>query len=147
MVRESSVNEENTVKPIEIPPPRPKRKPMHPYPRKMVGPVKTGAHISDELGRSASPSRSNSVRENRSPASVLSAVGSEATCVTDSNLPNCIFSAASSDADDQPSGLFPSDTIPSPEENRSENGSNSPTQGNDSSNEDEHVPTVLDLQT
>ncbi|XP_074378934.1 protein REVEILLE 1-like isoform X2 [Apium graveolens] len=145
VVRESSINEENTVKPIEIPPPRPKRKPMHPYPRKMVSPVKTGgAHISDELRRSASPSHSNSVRENRSPASVLSAVGSEATCVTDSDMPNCIFSAASSDADDQPNGVFPSDTIPSPEENRSENGSNSPTQGNDSSNEDEHVP-MLDM--
>lgn len=145
VVRESSINEENTVKPIEIPPPRPKRKPMHPYPRKMAGPVKSGAHISDELGRSVSPSHSNSGRENRSPASILSAVGSEATCVTDSNMPNCIFSAASSDADDQPSGFFPSDTMPSPEENRSENGSNSPTQGNDSSNEDEHVPTKLDM--
>ncbi|KAL1823457.1 hypothetical protein ACET3Z_010235 [Daucus carota] len=145
VVRESSINEKNTVKPIEIPPPRPKKKPMHPYPRKMVGRVEPGAHLSDELGRSASPSHSVSGRENRSPASVLSAVGSEATCVTDSNMQNCIFSASSSDADDQTNSVFPSDTTPLPEGNRSENGSNSPIQANDSSNEDEHVPTKLEL--
>nr|GEW66107.1 hypothetical protein [Tanacetum cinerariifolium] len=47
------------VKPIEIPP-RPKRKPMHPYPRKFSAPVKTGGHH----GRSTSPNLSGSDQEN-----------------------------------------------------------------------------------
>uniref|UniRef100_A0A251V529 Putative myb domain, plant, Homeodomain-like protein n=1 Tax=Helianthus annuus TaxID=4232 RepID=A0A251V529_HELAN len=35
VVRESTSGDASEVKPIEIPPPRPKRKPMHPYPRKL----------------------------------------------------------------------------------------------------------------
>ncbi|GJT17182.1 transcription factor, MADS-box [Tanacetum coccineum] len=44
VVRESTSGNACEVKPIEIPPPRPKRKPMHPYPRKLSAPVKTGGH-------------------------------------------------------------------------------------------------------
>lgn len=145
MVRDSSSNEDGMEKPIEIPPPRPKRKPMHPYPRKMISSVKPGARLSDESKHSLSPNMSISGRENQSPTSVFSAVGSDATGVTDSGMPNCSLSPASCDADDQRSSLFPSETIPSPEENGSENGSSSPAQGNDDLTQDDVLPTVLDL--
>ncbi|KAJ4872530.1 Protein REVEILLE 1 [Raphanus sativus] len=62
---------------IVIPPPRPKRKPMHPYPRKLV-------NEGDQTSRSVSPSE----RDNRSPTSVLSPVGSEAFGSSDSHSPN-----------------------------------------------------------
>ncbi|XP_035843873.1 protein REVEILLE 1-like [Helianthus annuus] len=42
VVRESTSGDASEVKPIEIPPPRPKRKPMHPYPRKLSAPLKMG---------------------------------------------------------------------------------------------------------
>ncbi|GKD54932.1 zinc finger, PHD-type containing protein [Tanacetum coccineum] len=47
------------VTPIEIPPPRPKRKPMHPYPRKLSALAKMGGHH----GRSTSPNSSGSDQE------------------------------------------------------------------------------------
>ncbi|KAL8130520.1 hypothetical protein V2J09_019675 [Rumex salicifolius] len=58
MARES--NNSNSVKSIEIPPPRPKRKPAYPYPRKLVLPAKKGLD-----------------QENQSPNSVLSAFASD----------------------------------------------------------------------
>lgn len=55
--------------PIEIPPPRPKRKPLHPYPRKQVTPV--GGPALEK-------------RETQSPASVLSPLCSEGEEMTSS---------------------------------------------------------------
>lgn len=52
---------------IEIPPPRPKRKPLHPYPRKRVTPTQT----------------QEEKRETGSPASVLSPLSSEGEEVTE----------------------------------------------------------------
>ncbi|KAL1540718.1 protein REVEILLE 2-like [Salvia divinorum] len=87
VARESNVGDGGSVKPVEIPPPRPKRKPMHPYPRKLVSPIKTGILIPE---RSVSP--------NQSPTSVLSVVGSEQSGGADSCIPNGSPSPVSSSA-------------------------------------------------
>ncbi|KAI3717079.1 hypothetical protein L1987_68424 [Smallanthus sonchifolius] len=84
VVRESTSGDVSEVKPIEIPPPRPKRKPMHPYPRKLSDPLKTGGqHV-----RSTSPNSSCSDQENQSPTSILSAGGSNIFGLGDSGSPN-----------------------------------------------------------
>ncbi|KAL6178298.1 hypothetical protein ACLB2K_049816 [Fragaria x ananassa] len=59
---------EGSLKPIEIPPPRPKRKPMHPYPRK---------HNGSPERRSPSPNFSVAEKGQESPTSVLSIPGSD----------------------------------------------------------------------
>ncbi|KAG6752802.1 hypothetical protein POTOM_042840 [Populus tomentosa] len=76
VVRDSGGSDESSVKPIEIPPPRPKRKPAHPYPRKPVN-VLEGTGASSQLERSPSPNSSVSEKENQSPTSVLSALASD----------------------------------------------------------------------
>ncbi|XP_059285730.1 protein REVEILLE 1-like isoform X1 [Lycium ferocissimum] len=78
VVRESNSGDASSVKPIEIPPPRPKRKPVHPYPRKLAIPVKSGTLVPEKSTRSLSPNMSTSEQENQSPTSVLSAHGSDA---------------------------------------------------------------------
>lgn len=65
------------MKPVEIPPPRPKRKPMHPYPRKSVDFLK-GTSVSNQPERSSSPNFSGGEEGTTSPTSVLSTLGSEA---------------------------------------------------------------------
>ncbi|KAL6493458.1 ER-phagy receptor 1 [Orobanche gracilis] len=62
--------------PIGIPPPRPKKKPLHPYPRKSktTYSINTKVVISHQVEGSAEESVSG--RENCSPTSVLSALGS-----------------------------------------------------------------------
>ncbi|XP_019224959.1 PREDICTED: protein REVEILLE 1-like isoform X2 [Nicotiana attenuata] len=85
VVRESNNGDASSVKPIEIPPPRPKRKPMHPYPRKLATPVKSGTLVPEKSTRSISPNMSMSEQENQSPTSVLSAHGSDALGTADSS--------------------------------------------------------------
>ncbi|KAG5408608.1 hypothetical protein IGI04_004927 [Brassica rapa subsp. trilocularis] len=85
VARESSGGNGNSLEPIVIPPPRPKRRPMHPYPRKL-------GNEGDQTSRSVSPSE----RDNRSPTSVLSTVGSEAFGSSDSHSPNRSLSPVSS---------------------------------------------------
>ncbi|GKV05312.1 hypothetical protein SLEP1_g17340 [Rubroshorea leprosula] len=72
--QESNGSSEGSIKPIEIPPPRPKRKPMHPYPRKCVDSCK-GTSLATQLD----PSSNELMREqeNKSPTSVLSAFASD----------------------------------------------------------------------
>lgn len=62
---------------IEIPPPRPKRKPLHPYPRKLENLCTTRVPDRKRPEQSSSPIPSFSEQESGSPVSVLSAVGSE----------------------------------------------------------------------
>ncbi|XP_016474284.1 uncharacterized protein LOC107796078 isoform X2 [Nicotiana tabacum] len=88
VVRESNNGDASSVKPIEIPPPRPKRKPMHPYPRKLATPVKSGTLVPEKPTRSISPNMSMSEQKNQSPASVLSAHGSDALGTVDSSKRN-----------------------------------------------------------
>ncbi|VVB14896.1 unnamed protein product [Arabis nemorensis] len=85
VAREATGVNGSLVEPIVIPPPRPKRKPMHPYPRKF-------GNEADQTSRSVSPSE----RENQSPTSVLSTVGSEALGSSDSDSPNRSLSPVSS---------------------------------------------------
>lgn len=77
VVREPDGSAESPIQPIDIPPPRPKRKPLHPYPRKSVDSFK-GQSVLNES--ETSPLINLSVAENntQSPTSVLSAFGSEA---------------------------------------------------------------------
>ncbi|KAG2334033.1 hypothetical protein Bca52824_005213 [Brassica carinata] len=75
---------EGSVEPIVIPPPRPKRRPMHPYPRKL-------GNEGDHTSRSVSLSE----MDNRSPTSVLSPVGSEALGSSDSHSPDRSLSPVS----------------------------------------------------
>ncbi|KAL2252788.1 UNVERIFIED_CONTAM: Protein REVEILLE 1 [Sesamum indicum] len=94
VVRESNTGDTSSVKSIEIPPPRPKRKPSHPYPRKLVPPVKTGIRIPEKPSSSASPNTSE--QENQSPTSVLSTIGSDSSVGLDSCMPNSSPSPVSS---------------------------------------------------
>jgi len=82
---------------IEIPPPRPKRKPLHPYPRKCAdsSTIANPAMGQPKLASISSSSGSN--QENGSPVSVLSAMQSDAFGSSVSNLSTGCTSPASSD--------------------------------------------------
>ncbi|KAF7816299.1 protein REVEILLE 1 [Senna tora] len=104
---------------IEIPPPRPKRKPVHPYPRKLVEiPAKEFSNTEQEM-RSISLKSSEFDQENQSPKSVLSAIGSETMVSSDSDTPNGSLSEedqpnADSSLDEQPLvklELFPKESV------------------------------------
>lgn len=94
--RDSNCGYPDSAKTIEIPPPRPKRKPIHPYPRKLVCPVKMGIVIPEKLTRSSSSNPSISEHENQSPTSVLSAVGSDVSAGGNPGMPNGVSSSVSS---------------------------------------------------
>lgn len=126
-VARESGSDAGTEKSIEIPPPRPKRKPMHPYPRKLVHSPAKGTTVPKQLERSPSPIRSVSEQESGSPTSVLSAVGSDTMESTVSNPPSGCPSPVSSAAGSNPVGSpvaeqengFPSSTSSVEDENRS----------------------------
>ncbi|XP_047956309.1 protein REVEILLE 2-like [Salvia hispanica] len=76
VTRDSSVDAEGTSDPIAIPPPRPKKKPLHPYPRKNVDRASTevsASHQQEVMNDDVFVAK----RENYSPTSVLSAIGSD----------------------------------------------------------------------
>ncbi|KAK4280601.1 hypothetical protein QN277_012207 [Acacia crassicarpa] len=75
VVRESEGCTESSIKPTDIPPPRPKRKPLHPYPRNLADSFKGHSNASE---RSPSPNLSAVAKDTQSPTSALSAFGSEA---------------------------------------------------------------------
>uniref|UniRef100_A0A7C9AXH2 Uncharacterized protein n=1 Tax=Opuntia streptacantha TaxID=393608 RepID=A0A7C9AXH2_OPUST len=100
VVRESSNSSTTLIEPIEIPPPRPKRKPMHPYPRKVMPPPRKESPV-EQRGRSTSPHSSLSEQENQSPNSVLSAVVSDTVGSADSATPNGSPSPCSANFIDQ----------------------------------------------
>ncbi|KAE9588285.1 hypothetical protein Lal_00003294 [Lupinus albus] len=77
VVRESDSSAETSIQPIDIPPPRPKRKPLHPYPRKSIGSLK-GQSIPNESGISPSSNLAVEEKDTHSPTSMLSAFGLEA---------------------------------------------------------------------
>ncbi|KAJ8550187.1 hypothetical protein K7X08_033894 [Anisodus acutangulus] len=133
VVRESNSGDVSSVKSIEIPPPRPKRKPVHPYPRKLAIPVKSGFLAAEQLKGCASPNLSPSESENQSPTSVLSGVGSDAFGTVDSSKPSESPSAVAENSE-------PSDFIL--EERRS-----SPARAYASSNPDNQACVKLELFT
>ncbi|KAG6385811.1 hypothetical protein SASPL_154692 [Salvia splendens] len=126
VAREANVGDGDCVKPVEIPPPRPKRKPMHPYPRKLVSPVKTGILIPE---RSVSP--------NQSPKSVLSVVGSEQSGGADSCMPNGSLSPVSSLAAHVSPKLLQEDGVLSSQSDREDENSST----------DEEIAVELDLSS
>ncbi|XP_022726827.1 protein REVEILLE 7-like isoform X2 [Durio zibethinus] len=95
VVRESNGGFQCSIKPIEIPPPRPKRKPIRPYPRKSVDSHK-GISASSQPETSSSPNHFVTEQDNKSLASVLSAFASDAMGSTDSEQQNGCSSPTSS---------------------------------------------------
>nr|ACF60466.1 myb transcription factor [Oryza sativa Japonica Group] len=82
---------------IEIPPPRPKRKPLHPYPRKCANSGSDANPATAQLKLAPGSSSSGSDQENGSPISVLSAMQSDAFGSSVSNPSTRCTSPASSD--------------------------------------------------
>ncbi|KAG6746730.1 hypothetical protein POTOM_049093 [Populus tomentosa] len=107
VVWESSGSNESSLKPIEIPPPRPKRKPAHPYPRKSVDICKE-TPASSQLDGSPSPNSSASEKENLSPTSVLSALASDTLGTALSEQHNACPSPTSCTTDMHSISLSPS---------------------------------------
>lgn len=96
VLRDPCGSSTSSMEPIEIPPPRPKRKPMHPYPRKLVELPNKEASKPKQLIMSNPLKSSDFNQENQSPKSVLSAVGSDTLGSSDSDTPNGSSSAISS---------------------------------------------------
>uniref|UniRef100_A0ACD6AIY8 Uncharacterized protein n=1 Tax=Avena sativa TaxID=4498 RepID=A0ACD6AIY8_AVESA len=82
---------------IEIPPPRPKRKPLHPYPRKSANSSKGESAVTGQPKLAPVSSSSGSDQENGSPVSVLSAMQSDAFGSSASNPSTRCTSPESSD--------------------------------------------------
>lgn len=106
VVRESSGSNESSMNPIEIPPPRPKRKPLHPYPRKAVDSLKA-ISVARESERSPSPNLSAAEKETRSPTSVLTAFSSDDQISAVSEQHNRCSSPISQAVDIQSTRLSP----------------------------------------
>ena len=89
---------------IEIPPPRPKRKPLHPYPRKCADSSTIANPAMGQPKLASISSSSGSDQENGSPVSVLSAMQSDAFGSSVSNpSTGCTSSASSDDGNNVPS--------------------------------------------
>ncbi|KAK4360894.1 hypothetical protein RND71_019846 [Anisodus tanguticus] len=140
VVRESNTGDASSVKPIEIPPPRPKRKPMHPYPRKLANPVKSGTPVPEKSTSSLSPNMSMSEHENQSPTSVLSAHGSDALGTADSSKRSGSTSPVSSAGGGDSGGFVLSEPPNSILED-----SSSPAQANASTNPENQACVKLEL--
>ncbi|KAG0459226.1 hypothetical protein HPP92_022354 [Vanilla planifolia] len=100
------------VKTIEIPPPRPKKKPSHPYPRKQVHSSTKEFSVLGKPGNPSSMVLPSPEEENGSPTSVLSMAGSESTGLLFSNKSSGDTSPLEfpSQSNDQEHGI-PSSTI------------------------------------
>lgn len=75
VTRDSGIDADGALNPNEIPPPRPKKKPLYPYPRKAV--YLAGAKVKISLQAEGPINVPAFERESCSPTSVLSAVGSD----------------------------------------------------------------------
>ncbi|PHT79271.1 hypothetical protein BC332_32081 [Capsicum chinense] len=93
MVARDSVNDgDESLNAIDIPSPRPKKKPLHRYPRKMVDSLVANKAVSGQPESSPSPNVSG--RKSRSPDSVLLAIGSGVSEYPVSEQQNSRFSPA-----------------------------------------------------
>ncbi|KAK7276183.1 hypothetical protein RIF29_17318 [Crotalaria pallida] len=135
VIRDTSGNNTSLAESIEIPPPRPKRKPMYPYPRKLVEIRKKGVSITEQPLRSCSLKSSDFDQENASPKSVLSASISETVGSSDSDTPTRSLSPVSSVSGVHSSG-YP---LPEPKASFEEDGSPVPTGLNAGSVHDEQT--------
>ena len=107
MVRGSTGSVEGSMEPIEIPPPRPKKKPMHPYPRKSVDSLNISVLKQSE--RSLSPNFVPIDKGVKSPTSVLSSHGSDALGSAASDLYNRYPSSMSCTTDMRSTSLSTSE--------------------------------------
>ncbi|MCD7456263.1 hypothetical protein HAX54_031044 [Datura stramonium] len=96
VARDSGNDGDESLNAIDIPPPRPKKKPLHPYPRKMVDSPVANKAVSGQPERSPSP---NVSRDSCSPDSVLSAIGSGVSEYPVAEQQNSRFSPASCTTD------------------------------------------------
>lgn len=97
---------------IEIPPPRPKRKPLHPYPRKCVDSSGVANPVVGQPKLAPVSSSSGSDQENGSPVSVLSAVQSDAFGSSVSNpSTGCTSPASSDDVNNVPVSVNEEETL------------------------------------
>lgn len=90
VIRESSGDSNRAAPPqIQIPPPRPKRKPAHPYPRNLGNVVSKDASAIKQLEKPQMQMQSQSEQENYSPKSVLTAAqgASETLAIESSGSP------------------------------------------------------------
>ncbi|KAK3218687.1 hypothetical protein Dsin_012657 [Dipteronia sinensis] len=141
VVRETSGNNTIPMEPIEIPPPRPKRKPMHPYPRKLAHSLVKENLNPMQTMRSSFPNLSVSEQENQSPTSVLSAAGSDACGSTDSNPSSGSLSTVSTAAPAHSIGF----KLSQPNSPSEENGSLLPVVVTTVSLPDKQSPTVQNV--
>jgi len=115
VVRVSASDNLGEAKSIEIPPPRPKRKPLHPYPRKLGNSPSIPAMerqewcLTPELSvpehdTQLESKMSGNEQDDLSPTSVLSAVGSDTCASSASDLLNSCTSPVSSAVGSDPVG-------------------------------------------
>ncbi|XP_057804136.1 protein REVEILLE 7-like isoform X2 [Salvia miltiorrhiza] len=103
VTRDSSVDAEGSSSPIAIPPPRPKKKPLHPYPRKNVDRAEvTATHQQEGVTDDVSIAKG----ENYSPTSVFSAIGSDNLESSVADVHKSRLSPASCATDDFSANLF-----------------------------------------
>ncbi|KAL5076941.1 hypothetical protein RYX36_015925 [Vicia faba] len=96
VLRDKSECITNTKESIKIPPPRSKRKPLHPYPRKQPETADSKEiSVPKKEMNSNSPEASDFDRENQSPKSVLPTPDCESLGSSDSDTPNGSFSPRS----------------------------------------------------
>ncbi|XP_031495071.1 flocculation protein FLO11-like [Nymphaea colorata] len=163
VVRETASNGAGSSNAIEIPPPRPKRKPAHPYPRKLTNickkelsvvlPENRYPSVPSAMGSSATFS-SVIQQENGSPLSASSATGFDPN---ESNQVNCQSPVSSVEGSNPPSSVlseqengFPSSSSSSanfsplgPSVHGEYNGSSSPApKSNESSSQDQPSTNV-----
>ncbi|KAL6873535.1 hypothetical protein ACP4OV_013617 [Aristida adscensionis] len=99
---------------IEIPPPRPKRKPLHPYPRKCANSSTTANPAIGQSKLAPISSSSGSEQENGSPVSVLSAMQSDAFGSSVSNpSTGCTSPVSSDDGINAPAPVSGEENFPS----------------------------------
>ncbi|CAN4087857.1 unnamed protein product [Withania somnifera] len=104
VARDSGTDGDESLSAIDIPPPRPKKKPMHPYPRKMADSPVNNKAVSGQPERSPSPNLSE--RDSCSPDSVLSAIGSGVTEYPAAEKQKSCFSPASCTTDAQSANII-----------------------------------------
>ncbi|CAM8924517.1 unnamed protein product [Rhodiola kirilowii] len=106
VVRGGNDSAEPLVETIEIPPPRPKRKPTHPYPRKLVDAQNYIQSPAFQPEKRICPHIVNCDTENQSPNSVLSAAMPHMLDSPISDMPDSCLSTSSCSTDFQSGSLY-----------------------------------------
>ncbi|TMW90178.1 hypothetical protein EJD97_016109 [Solanum chilense] len=104
VARDSGNDGDESLNAIDIPPPRPKKKPLHPYPRKMADSSIANKAVSGQPERSPSPNASG--RESCSPDSVLPAIGLGIAEYSVAEQQNSRFSPVSCTTDAQTANII-----------------------------------------